>query len=947
MTHTLAVHRPDASVRPARRLLAGALASAAVLVLAACAQLPGAPASAAGAASGPARGASGVAAAASAAPTPGQPPAFATVIKDAQKIDGLFTLWKKDDKVWIELADKDFGAPLFFSPKIATGIGEGPLLGGLMASRGAPFGRPQLVEFRRVHQQIQLLARNTRYIARDGTPNARAVKSSFSPSLIGSAPLASQPHPERKTVLVEASNLLAGDLLGLGQVLQRAYRQGYGWDGRHSTMLNARAKADALEFQTLNHYATQSIAVPQPGSPPGAPVPTLPDTLPDVRSLFVTVHYSLMRLPEQPMAARAPDARLGHFLSVVSDYSDDLARTPRQRMVNRWRLEKKEPAAALSEPVKPITFWLDNDVPEKYRASITAGILEWNKAFEKIGFKDAIVVKQQPDNADFDTLDVGVASVRWMTNAQASFGAIGPSHVDPRSGEILDADIAIESLSSRSVRNQRAQILPARAAPGAAGTAPWARLLQAGDLLAELRADPAAAGLPELARPVAEACEHADHAAEEFAYGLDVLAARGDLDPAGPEAEAFVQAYMKDVTMHEVGHTLGLRHNFRASRAYGDREVSDPEFGRTHALSGSVMEYLPINLPRPGAQAVAPFQTTLGPYDYWAIEYAYKPIAPEQEAAELARIAARSGEPELAYGTDEDNFLGLDPESLQLDLGNDPVVYAAKRLAIAQDLLRRLEARKLDDNDDYTVLRRTVNYALRDVGRATGILARQIGGVRTLRDRANTRRDPLEPVPAARQRAALDALASGVLSASGLTLSSELQRRLVPDFMERTDAVFEGDTPVATDFAPAQVLLELQRTLLGQLMSDGVAVRLLDSEAKAPGPDGSLRLPELYGRIQRELWSELGGSARGDIGVLRRELQRDHVGRLAAVLLNPSRLSRSDARSLVRAQATELQQRLAQALKRPELSEDARGHLRDCADTLREALTARLTRSGA
>jgi hypothetical protein len=245
------------------------------------------------------------------------------------------------------------------------------------------------------------------------------------------------------------------------------------------------------------------------------------------------------------------------------------------------------------------------------------------------------------------------------------------------------------------------------------------------------------------------------------------------------------------------------------------------------------------------------------------------------------------------------------------------------------------------------VLRRTVNYALRDVGRATGILARQIGGVRTLRDRANTRRDPLEPLPAQRQRAALDALASGVLSASGLTLSSELQRRLAPDYLERTDAFFEGDAPVSTDYSPAQVLLELQKALLGQLLSDGVAVRLLDSESKAPGPEGSLRLGELYARVQRELWSELAVGSRGDIGVLRRELQRDHVGRLASVLLNPARLSRSDARSMVRAQATDLQQRLSTAAKRPELSEEARVHLRDCAETLREALTARLTRSGA
>ena len=129
------------------------------------------------------------------------------------------------------------------------------------------------------------------------------------------------------------------------------------------------------------------------------------------------------------------------------------------RHVQRWRLEKKDPAAELSEPVKPIVYWLDRTIPLKYRDAITAGILEWNKAFERIGFKNAIEARVQPDDADFDTLDVGVASVRWMTNASPAFGATGPSHVDPRSGEILDADIAIESLDTRARRAIRAQVL--------------------------------------------------------------------------------------------------------------------------------------------------------------------------------------------------------------------------------------------------------------------------------------------------------------------------------------------------------------------------------------------------------------------------------------------------------------------------------------------------------
>ncbi|HMZ02269.1 MAG TPA: zinc-dependent metalloprotease, partial [Burkholderiaceae bacterium] len=651
--------------------------------------------------------------------------------KDARKIDGLLTVWQKDDKFWVELGEKDFGAAFFLSPKVASGIGEGGVLGGLMASRWGSYGGPQQVEFRRVHNQVQLIARNTAFVARAGTPEARALAAGFSPSLLASTPVASAPHPERKTVLVEANGLFLGDLQGIAMALQQRYRQGYALDGRNTAITRVRGQRDELIVEVLSHFATASIALPQPGLPPGAPVPTQPQTLPDARSLFVGLQYSLTRLPEPAMAPRAADGRIGHFVTTTSDFSDDLARSPKLRHIARWRLEKKEPAAALSEPVKPITYWIDRNVPLKYRDAIRAGILEWNRAFEAVGFKNAIVVKQQPDDADFDTLDTGVASVRWMINASPSFGAIGPSHLDPRSGEILDADIAFESLSSRALRTLRSQLLPASATD-------WPALLQATEAQREAAAS-ARGAAPAQAHP--EACMHADQAAEQLGYALDILALRDGLDPAGPEAQAFVQAYMKDVTMHEVGHTLGLRHNFRASRVYSDRQVADPEFGKAHALTGSVMEYAPINLARPGQPEAVPFQTTLGPYDYWAIEYAYKPIAAADEAAELARIAARSAEPELAYGTDEDNYLGIDPESLHFDLGDDPVAFASRRFDIARDLFARLDQRPLAGARDYGLLRRVVGFALRDVGRAAGVLARQIGGLRTLRDAPGTGRD--------------------------------------------------------------------------------------------------------------------------------------------------------------------------------------------------------------
>ena len=834
----------------------------------------------------------------------GTPPAFATVLKDAKPSEGLFTLWRKDEKIWLELRPEQMNKPFFLSPKYATGIGESGLFGGLMASS------PRIVEFRRLNNLVQLIAPNQAFTAKTGTPAARSVQAAFSASLVASAAVASLPQPDSKAILVDANALFVADLLGIGARLDNAYRQAYGFDARNSGITQARSAPDALSIEVQGHYATARIAQAQAGAPNA---PSKPQTVPDPRSLFVTVHYAIVKLPDTPMQPRAADARVGYFQTVRSDFSDDLARTPRQRFVNRWRLEKKDPEAALSEPRQPITYWLDRSIPDKYRAAVTEGVLEWNKAFERIGFKDAVRVQVQPEDADFDTLDANRASVRWMTNAAPSFGAIGPTHVDPRSGEIIDADIAIESLSSRARRAERSQVLAA--AP----------------------ASPDAHAEPGV-------CMHADAATEQLGYALDVLEARGDLDPASPEAEAYVLAYLKDVTMHEVGHTLGLRHNFRASRIYSEEQVSSAEFTAGNALSGSVMEYVSVNLPAPGQTGGAPFQSMLGPYDYWAIEYGYAQFPAHAEGQALARIAGRSAEPELAYGTDEDNSLGIDPESLQFDLGTDPVAFAKKRFAIARDLFERQETRALSAGTDYSVLRRSIGYALRDLGRAATLLTRQIGGVRTLRDAPGSGRDPLQPVPAAQQREALDTLSRSLLAADSVRLSPALQRRLAPDFAERTDAFFSGDGPLATDYSLGSELVDLQGNVLAQLMSDSVAARLLDSEAKASNEADALPLSELYERLGRDVWSELASGA--EIGAPRRELQRAHVNRLSALLLRPGALSRADARSLLRMEAQALLVRLELAQKRRGLGPQARAHLSDSAESLSQALSARQLRAG-
>jgi Met-zincin len=303
----------------------------------------------------------------------------------------------------------------------------------------------------------------------------------------------------------------------------------------------------------------------------------------------------------------------------------------------------------------------------------------------------------------------------------------------------------------------------------------------------------------------------------------------------------------------------------------------------------------------------------------------------------LQRIAARSSEPQLAFGTDEDNFFGLDPETIQLDLGNDPLAFAGKRLAIARDLFKRQETRELPPDRDYAVLRRSIGYALNDATRAVGVLARQIGGVRTLRDFPGSGREPLQPVAAQAQREALDLISRTVLSPEGLTLTPALQRRLAPDFLDRA----EGG--VATEFSVQQRLLDLQRAVLNYLMSDTIATRILDSVGKFDKPSEAFQLTELHARLSTDVWSELGTGAR--IAQPRRDLQRDHVNRLSLAVVRPSSSGRADIRGHLREQARALLTRLDGVLaKRTALDAESRAHLADSADTLRQALAATIQR---
>lgn len=828
---------------------------------------------------------------------------FAEVIKGAKVQAGFVPVWRKDERTWLEIPAALLGQPFLFSANTAQSIGERSLY----ASQMGPSG---LAAFRRVGRSVQLVWLNTQFRGGPDAATRQAVAQGFSESLIGAAPLAAAPHTDNESLLVDASFLLS-DVGMVSTALERAFRITYALDKPNSYLGAVHTDAGLTSLNARLHFSTARLAAP-PLTPPATPLPEPPKTLPDPRSLFITQVYNFLALPDTPMAPRLADPRIGHFTASFTDLGSDLKPNPKVHYVKRWRLEKQDPGAALSEPVQPIVFWLDRAIPLRYRDAVARGVLQWNAAFEGIGFKNALVVRQQPDDAEFDTLDARHASIRWFVGADVGF-ARGPSHADPRTGEILDADIAMSDVFARGAR----------------------RLMSEEHLSSDAR----------LARVMAavrdgQDCTYALEAAQEMAFAQDLLEARGDLAPDSPEAEAFVQAVIQSTITHEVGHTLGLKHNFKASTTIARAQLRDAAYTARHGISGSVMDYNPHNLPLRGEPVASYTQGQLGAYDHWAIAYAYQPLAPADEAAGLARTAARSTEPELAFADDADAeggpTGGIDPLVNRFDLGDDPLAYFQRRLALSRELWTRVQARRPQAGDDPLRARRSLLSGFRQLRSLPELTAKYIGGMVTRREPPGPGRPAgYEPVEPARQREALRFLTEALFQPDSFQFRAEYLAAAGPDYVE-----WERDKPVSVPTLVAQ----LQTQALERLLSAGTAQRVLELPAYLPqtAQRDALTLNEVYARVHGAIWQEL--KAGGDIHPLRRTLQREHLKRLQTLLTKPAALP-ADALSLLRWQARQLLTELHQAGKRPHLGIDTRAHLQDSLDLLTQALQATMQRS--
>ena len=554
-----------------------------------------------------------------------------------------------------------------------------------------------------------------------------------------------------------------------------------------------------------------------------------------------TLHYSVSKIEGTPgYKPRKADQRIGYFTTTYRDYGKYESDDTDIRFINRWHLQKRDPKLKLSPPKKPIVFYIEHTTPVRYRRWVRRGIESWNEAFEKVGILNAIEVRQQDKQTnahmDKDPENVQYNFVRWLNNDIST--AIGPSRVDPRTGEILDADIVLTDGWIRVFEDQFDELMPKIAMQGVSPeTLAWyaehpnwdprVRLAPPSQrnfikesikhqasrqfaghtfsaLSTEAMGDEPLDGLAGRVSQTNGGC----YAAEGKGYDVAMMrmiyrgmledkkkkgkekAEDDDKDDDEEEEEkdeeqildgmpeSFIGPLLADLVGHEVGHTLGLRHNFKASSIYTLAEMNSEELKGKKPFAGSVMDYLPTNFNFEAGEIQGDYAMIgVGPYDLWAIEYGY--TASEKS---LKKLLSRVAEPQLQFATDEDT-MGPDPLARRYDFSKDPLDFAKSQVGLAQHHREKILEDYVKDGDSWSKAREGYLMTLSMQNRATGMMANWIGGTFVNRDKKGDpeNRRPVEVVPTEQQRNALKFVIDNTMFDEAFGLNPDLLAHMTSD----------------------------------------------------------------------------------------------------------------------------------------------------------------------
>ena len=828
---------------------------------------------------------------------PAAPSKFEQLTTGTKKAEGLWTAYFKDQQILVDLKQNQLGQDYLMLSSIARGVSQGLVIGGIM------WGDEVLWSFRKVGDKIHVLRRNVKFKARPGSPEASAVKVAYADSVMYALPILTDTNGG---FLVDMTRIFLSDDEQVGKML------GASFSFDRTTVGNVKAFKQNIEFDVNAVYSSQGEA----------------DSVPDSRGMPVTIHYSVSLLPTTGYRPRKADDRVGYFLTVTKDFNDISDDQNFVRYINRWDLQKLDPAAKLSPPKNPIIFHMEKSVPVNLRPTIRAGIEEWNKAFEKLGFDNAIEARQQRDDDTWDPEDVNYNTFRWIT-AEVGF-AMGPSRTNPLTGQILDADIIFDASFLRHWKQEYENFTPTAVA----------------NLLGDGGVNPSDT-IPLLAgnRGRHADCQLSMGMQHQMGFAAAAFMAQGLTAKRGELPEEFLHQALKEVTMHEVGHTLGLRHNFKASAWKTLAEIEDAAKANEPTV-GSVMDYTPVNINPAGAKQSSYYPTTIGPYDHWAIEYGYKVISGD-ENVELAKIAARSGEAGLDYSTDEDTESGdPDPLSNRFDLGKDPVVYAQRQMAAVMALMPKILERAVENGEGFQRARQAFGLLFGEYYRSAQFASRLPGGVYVHRDHKgdNQARTPFKVVEVAQQRAAMKLMAETVLA------SPKYDPALLNSLAATRWRHWGVTEAMRVDYPIHQNVSSMQNRTLNQLLSPLTLNRMQDGEVKVPANEDAYTVAEHLKLLTDAIFTELNAPPAGEfnnrnsyISSYRRNLQRTALKQYASIVTSGGAYP-EDARVILRVQLTDLSLKIDAILGKADLKLDeyTRAHLLDTKQRIKQVLEAQI-----
>jgi len=614
--------------------------------------------------------------------------------KSSKKIEGLFTIYQDTITGSVKLLvkenqlNKDF---IYFS-QIADGVTEAG------AFRGA-FRGNSVFHVKKYFNKLEFLAPNTSFYFDKKSALSKSSEANISDAVMASGKIIAS-DTKKGEYLIDADGLFLSETFTRIKGPKRPGSSPFAFSlGRFD---KEKSKINEIKNYPENTNVKTEYVYNNPSVLNGGSA-----AITDGRNVSIKVFHTFMNMPEEDYSPRMDDARVGYFLTETNDMTTTNTVNYRD-MIHRWKLVKKNPEAAISEPVTPITWWIENTTPVEWRETIKEGVLAWNKAFEKAGFKNAMVVKIQPDDADWNAGDVRYNVLRWTSSPNPPFGGYGPSFVNPRTGEILGADIMLEFVhfTNRVFAD---------------------KLYNDATTNMELETSEELAVTKFFEKQNLNFCSMGHVMHDNMQLGTAVLQATGasDLD-----MDALKKEGMKSLIMHEVGHTLGLNHNMKASQLFSPEQLADAAFIKGKALTGSVMDYAGINITNDRSKQGQYADMAVGPYDIWAVQFGYQDF---KNDSEMTVLLNQSTKPELIFGNDADDMRSpgkaIDPRVMIGDLSNDQITYSVNRFELVNSMMKNLKTQFIKKGETYEDLRRAYYTLHNQSAVAGGVISRFIGGI--------------------------------------------------------------------------------------------------------------------------------------------------------------------------------------------------------------------------